>query len=109
MPVSAGRIAETYGPGTAGRALWLNTCGVLLGDVGRREEALAAIQGGVGIRRALASAPPDAFTPDLATSLNNQSNRLADLGRREEALAAIEEAAALYRGLADRKSTRLKS
>src|SRR2546430_13666044 len=43
------------------------------------------------------SRPPDAFTPDLAGSLYNLSNRLAGLGRREEALAAIDEAVTLYR------------
>jgi Tetratricopeptide repeat len=37
--------------------------------------------------------------PDLATSLNNQSNGLSDLGRREEALAAIEEAVTIRREL----------
>ena len=47
--------------------------------------------------RELAAARPDAFRPDLAMSLNNQSNRLAELGRREDALAAIEEAVAIYR------------
>ena len=96
----SGRIAETYEPGTAGRALWLDTCGVLLGAVGRLEEALAATGEAVAIRRELASARPDAFTPDLAMSLNNQSGRLASLGRREEALAAIEEAVAIRRELA---------
>ena len=35
---------------------------------------------------------PDAFLPDLATSLNNLGIRLSDLGRREEALAASQEA-----------------
>jgi hypothetical protein len=35
---------------------------------------------------------PDAFLPDLATSLNNQSRRLSELGRREDALAAIKQA-----------------
>ena len=94
------RIAETHAAGTAGRALWLNTYGVLLGDAGRREEALAAIDEAVTIRRDLARARPEAFLPDLATSLDNQSNQLAGLGRREEALAAIQEAAALYRDLA---------
>ena len=49
------------------------------------EEAVAAY-------RQLAAARPDAFTPDLATSLNNLSNRLSDLGRREDALAVAEEA-----------------
>jgi len=31
----------------------------------------------------LATARPDAFTPDLATALNTQSNALAALGRTE--------------------------
>jgi tetratricopeptide (TPR) repeat protein len=66
-----------------------------LAQLGRREDALAAIEQAVAIRRGLAAARPDAFRPDLALSLNNQSNRLAQLGRREDALAAIEEAVAL--------------
>ena len=71
----------------------LNNLSVRLADLGRREDALAAIEEAAGIYRELAAARPDAFRPDLAMSLNNLSVRLADLGRREEALAAIEEAA----------------
>jgi hypothetical protein len=48
-----------------------------------------------------ADARPDAFLPDLAMSLNNQSNQLAALGRREDALAVIEEAVTIRRQLAD--------
>ena len=44
----------------------------------------------------LAGARPDAFLPDLATSLNNR-RLLADLGRRQDALAAIEEAVTIRR------------
>ena len=44
-----------------------------LSRLGRREEALAAIEEAVTICRQLAAARPDAFLPDLATSLNNQS------------------------------------
>ena len=51
----------------------LNNLSVRLGDLGRREEALAAIQEAVTIRRELAAARPDAFRPDLAGSLNNLS------------------------------------
>ena len=69
-------------------------------DLGRREDALAAIEEAVDVYRELALALPDAFLPDLAMSLNNQSNRLSDLGRREDALAAIEEAVAIRRELA---------
>ena len=78
----------------------LNNQSTRLADLGRREEALAAIEEAVTIYRELAEARPDAFLPDLATSLNNQSDCLADLGRREEALAAIEEAVTIYRELA---------
>jgi hypothetical protein len=48
----------------------------------------------------VARARPDAFTPDLALSLDNLSGCLSALGRREAALEAIEEAVALYRELA---------
>ena len=78
----------------------LNNLSLRLADLGRREDALAAIEEAAGIRRELAAARPDAFRPALAMSLNNLSLRLADLGRREDALAAIEEAAQVYRELA---------
>jgi tetratricopeptide (TPR) repeat protein len=59
---------------------------------GRREEALAAIEEAIAIRRGLAASRLDTFRPVLANSLNNLSLRLSDLGRREEALAAAKEA-----------------
>ena len=59
-------------------AMALNNLG-LLADLGRREEALAAIQEAVTIRRGW-PARPDAFLPDLAAALNNQSVRLAGPG-----------------------------
>jgi tetratricopeptide (TPR) repeat protein len=71
-----------------------------LGDLGRREDALAAIEEAVTIRRELAAARPGAFLPDLAASLTNQSGRLSELGRREDALAAVEEAVTIRRELA---------
>jgi tetratricopeptide (TPR) repeat protein len=72
-----------------------------LGDLGRREEALTAIEEAVTAYHALAQAQPNAFLPDLAMSLNNRAGRLSDLGRRGEALTASEEAVAAYRALAD--------
>jgi tetratricopeptide (TPR) repeat protein len=51
--------------------------------------------------RALAEANPDAFMPDLASSLNNLSIRLAQLGRHQDALQPIEEAVGHYRALAE--------
>jgi tetratricopeptide (TPR) repeat protein len=78
----------------------LNNLAADLGELGRREEELTAIQEAVGILRELARARPNTFRPDLARSLNNLMHGLGDLGRREEALAAIEEAVAIYQELA---------
>ena len=58
----------------------------------RPEDALTAIEEAAETHRELARARPDVFRPDLATSLNNLSNRLGGLGRPEDALTAIEEA-----------------
>ena len=71
-----------------------------LAELGRREEALAAIQEAADIYRELAAARPDAFRPDLAMSLSNLAFSLADQGRQVEALAAIQEAVRTYRELA---------
>jgi len=56
----------------AERARWLFELSIRLADMGRREEALAAIEEAVTIRRQLAEARPDAFLAALAISLNNQ-------------------------------------
>ena len=84
----------------AERAGTANNLSVRLSDLGRREEALAAVEEAVALYRELATARPDAFRPDLATALTNLSNRLSDLERREEALAAVTEAVAIRRDLA---------
>jgi tetratricopeptide (TPR) repeat protein len=73
-------------------AMSLNNLSNRLSDLGRREEALKAIEEAVAIYGGLAEVRPDAFRPNLAVSLNNLSNRLSDLGRREEALEAVKEA-----------------
>ena len=78
----------------------LNNLSNRLADLGRREDALAAIQEAAGTYRELAAGHPDAFRPDLAMSLTNLSNRLGDLGRREDALAASQEAVTIRRELA---------
>ena len=76
-----------------------NQCSVLA-ELGRWEEALAAVTEAVTIRRELAAAHPDAFAPDLAMALTNQSGALANLGRHKEALAAVTEAVTIRRELA---------
>ncbi|WP_218509742.1 toll/interleukin-1 receptor domain-containing protein [Variovorax sp. dw_308] len=86
--------------GWAGLAARWGTWGLRLSAAGRREDALAATEEAVQVYRGLAQARPDAFLPNLATSLNNLGNMLSDLGRREDALAATEEAVKICRGLA---------
>ncbi len=105
LAAAVGSILYTEAAGSdednkVARARYANNLSIRLADLGRREEALAAIEEAVEIRRALAAARPDAYRPDLAMSLNTLSLRLADLGQREEALAAVEEAAEVYRALA---------
>ena len=87
------------------RARWLVDLSNRLGDLGRREEALAAIDKAVRIRRRLVQDQPDVFLKDmflndLAATLNNVSARQANLGRREEALAMAEEAVTIRSQLA---------
>ncbi|WP_224277532.1 tetratricopeptide repeat protein [Streptomyces sp. LS1784] len=80
-------------------AMALNNLSVNLGEMGRREEGLAASQEATGHYRALAEANPGAYLPNLASALNNLSNRLGGMGRRAEGLAAIREATGHYRVL----------
>jgi tetratricopeptide (TPR) repeat protein len=78
----------------------LNSLAARLADLGQAEDALAAIEEAVSIRRELAATRPDTYRPDLAGSLSNLSNGLGALGRRDEALAAINEAVSIRRELA---------
>ena len=49
--------------------------------IGRRDEALEAIQQAVGIWRELVMEHPAAFNPHLATSLNDLAQNLYTIGR----------------------------
>jgi hypothetical protein len=62
-------------------AAGLNNSSVALAEIGAREEALAAIEEAVALRRDLAAARPEAFTPDLARSLSVLGDRLSELER----------------------------
>lgn len=73
----------------------------MLPQADRREEALTATRQAMDIRRRLADTNPDAFEPDLATSLNNLGLRLEEMGRREEALTAAQDAVDIRRRLAE--------
>ncbi len=95
-------VGKGWAQGEEERALWSNNLSVALSAVGRGEEALEATKEAVEIRRRLAERNPDAFLPDLATSLNNLGSDLSDVGRIEEALEATKEAAEIYRRLAEK-------
>ncbi|MGW2720663.1 tetratricopeptide repeat protein [Streptomyces sp. NPDC001492] len=78
----------------------LNNLANRLGELGRHEDGLAAIEEAVAAYRTLTRARPDTYFPHLAASLNNLANRLGDLGQHEDALPAIEEAVRIRRTLA---------
>jgi len=94
------RLAVLASGDPSRRASHLTSLSNSLGDIGEREKALAAIEETVALYRELAAARPDAFRPELATSVNTWSVSLSELGQREESLAAAEETVALYRELA---------
>ena len=87
---------------SAEHARRVNINSIRLSEAGRREEALAASEEAVKLRRELVGRNRDAFLPDLAMALNNLGIRLSNLGRREEALAASEEAVSIRRELVGR-------
>ena len=62
---------------------------------------MGAAREAVRLRRALAEASPQAYTPDLAMSLNNLAAFLSGVGDREGALEAAREAVRLRRALAE--------
>ena len=70
----------------------LTNLGNRLADLGRYDEALAATEEAVAIRRALADACPAAFLPDLARSLNVLGDCYAALDQHDAALEAYEAA-----------------
>ncbi len=72
-----------------------------LAEIGRRDDALAAISQAATIFRRLAADQSTKFLPDLARVLNGQSNRLAQAGQLEDALAPMAEAVAIRRRLAE--------
>lgn len=74
--------------------------GLMLSNLGRREEAIRATEETVGIYRRLTQLQPDSYRPNLARSLNNLGLMLSNLGYWKEALETMEEALEIYRQLA---------
>jgi len=74
----------------------LHSLSIPLGEVGRQDEGLAAIEEAVAIRRRLVQAEPAVHEPGLANSLHCLSIDYGVVGRRDEGLAAIEEAVSAY-------------
>ena len=70
-------------------------------DMEQMAEVLKHARDGVQSYRVLAEASPQAYTPNLAMSLNNLAAFLSEVGERNEALEAARKAVELYRGLAE--------
>lgn len=90
------RADAAHRPSLAGS---LCDLGAYLSAVGRRAEALSAVEEAVEIRRRLVADDPVAHEPGLALSLSALAHRLFDRGRRSEALSAIEKAVEIRRRL----------
>ncbi|MDD2468909.1 MAG: tetratricopeptide repeat protein, partial [Desulfobulbus sp.] len=84
------------------RAYCENNLSVMLSNTGQREEAMGACQRAVEIYERLADRNPEAFLPDLASSLNNLGIFYSELGQREEAMGACQRAVEIYERLTDR-------
>jgi hypothetical protein len=89
------RLAAGAVPGSDEQARWLNDLSSYLSDLGRQEEALAAIQEAVTTYRDLARTRPTVFASSYARSLQTQGTVLSALGRDAEAKAVRSEAARL--------------
>lgn len=84
----------------------LSNLGAYLGDIGRYDDALTAVEEAVELFRDLADTDTGAGLADLAAGSHNLARALGAVGRWDEAVAAGQEAVTLYRRLArDRPAT----
>lgn len=79
----------------------LHICSLCLSDLGEDETAVEYARAAVMGYRELVTVRPDAYTSELANSLNALSNRYRALSRHREAVAAATEATQLYIALWD--------
>ena len=85
------RLATSAERSPEQQAHWANILSIRLSDVGERKAALEAAREAVELYRGLAEASPQAYTPNLAGSLNNLANLLSEVGERNEALETFVE------------------
>jgi hypothetical protein len=85
-------------PDLAEAARLLNNLSIRRGNVGRRDDALTAIQEAVTIRRQLAHTAPNTYLPNLASSLRLLAQILTDLGRDEQARQVLAESQHIFGG-----------
>jgi tetratricopeptide (TPR) repeat protein len=78
----------------------LNNLSVVLSNLGRRHEAVAASTQAVEIYRRLATGAPTVYEPDFARALTNLGADLSDIGRLPDALIATAESVDVRRRLA---------
>ena len=78
---------------------------IRLARTGRHIEALEAAQEATSLYRTLAKHNPTAYTPDLASSLNNLANSQAENGQLHKALKTAQEAVTIRRNLAKHNPT----
>lgn len=83
------------------QARFRGSLGLLLGALGRRQEAMGFVKEAVDLYRKLAEFSPEVFRADLALGLADLGVVQGELGQREEALSAMQEAVALRRVLAE--------
>ncbi|MBR7834235.1 tetratricopeptide repeat protein [Actinospica durhamensis] len=81
-------------------AVTLHNLATRLSDLGRHQEAWAAIGEALAIRGTLVRTRPEMFLPDFAASLNTLVGVLVHVDRPQDAHAVITDAVRIYRGLA---------
>jgi tetratricopeptide (TPR) repeat protein len=85
------------------RARYLMRLSNRLGELGRPEDALTAIEETVRILRQLAENRPDLFLYDYAWALNNRGGRLGLLGRLPESRADLRQSVSIFLQLAQNR------
>jgi tetratricopeptide (TPR) repeat protein len=85
----------------AGWAWLANGLGGCLAQLAQARPAMELLEGSVRVYRELAERDPEAFRPDVATTLDNLGKVLTDVGERAGAQAALEEALEIRRALAE--------